>query len=174
MPRPVKIHIQACIRANAHPNEPIHPLVAWSLENTAPLTFSDCYLLLQSPNPDCTSSSQQTLQKRLFHFSSIWRGVQIGLYHLKWPWDGSGALKRALWPPYNAGLHLLPYRGKYEPLLTSPLHKLQMTSPNDIQIFQPSNSQIVSIQRADCHFWSSWGHRKPPDRPAAKLCHCSQ
>lgn len=31
----------------------------------------------------------------------------------------------------------------YEPLLPSPLLKPQMTSPNDIQIFQPSNSQIV-------------------------------
>jgi len=27
----VKIYIQACIRANVHPNEPIHPLVAWAI-----------------------------------------------------------------------------------------------------------------------------------------------
>lgn len=118
--------------------------MAWPLENIAPLTSSDCYLPLQSPNPDCTSSSsQQTLQKRLFHFSSIWRGVQIGLYHLKWCTDGPGASKRALWPPYNASLHLHHCRGIYEPLLTSPLLKPQMTSPSDIQIFQASNSQIV-------------------------------
>lgn len=144
MPRPVKIHILACIRASVHPNEPIHPLVAWPLGYTAPLTSSDCYLSLQSPNPECTSSSsQQTLQKRLFHFSSIWRGVQIVLYHLNWCTNGPGASKRALWTPYNASLHLLHCRGIYEPLLTSPLLKPQMTSPNDIQIFQASNSQIV-------------------------------
>lgn len=144
MLRPVKIHILACIRASVHPNEPIHPLVAWPLEYTVLLTSLDCYLSLQSPNPECTtSSSQQTLQKRLFHFSSIWRGVQIVLYHLKWCKNGPGASKRALWTPYNASLHLLHCRGIYEPLLTSPLLKPQMTSPNDIQIFQASNSQIV-------------------------------
>lgn len=70
--------------------EPIHPLEVYPLAKIALLTFSDSYLPLQRPNLDCTSSSQQSLQKGHFHVRSLCRGVYIGSYHFPVPWRTLG------------------------------------------------------------------------------------